>query len=728
MQNLIPSFPLLTLIICLGLIIFRLLSTKFRLSIGHAVLSAFLCAPFILSLYLYFQFYFFPNKQNIFYLCLLFLPLLLIFAISYKSYLMTIVEVIAKIRSTVVIQSRSVLTVLFSVLLASILLLCSLRIFLWPISWDDQIYYIEQAYAIGHSKSLAIFWDWGNFDDGKYVFDLNPAIRPGLPMVYAPITLLSQTLDSVRQYSQIVTFYLLVITIGTVCLVSWHSKTDNFRERVLFTLLLIFCSYQFIDHSVQGFKELAILNFALLVLDRISSPGYLATKLDFIYFGVLLGFMSFIGLVGTLMAIILIPLIWFSTHPWDFKKIVMYLVLGITMTFFSGVENIYFINWTLSGGRNENSTVKLVSEYTSRIFVYLGLNGDKTKLQKELIRAKGYEEQELRSYQINSSFDKFTKGKLQGFFQPQFYGLAFLLFFATLISQYWYILKNRITRTILAFIFLYYIFVIDLFSINPSIYAYVTTVSHKYTVVISVFAAIITGYCWEWLKEMGGKLSLQLVTVACVIILSGCSWMNNNYNLVLEAISLVVPIHNNSAYYIDKLTIANTVTTFLTFFALLVIGISKIVWGKYLFVYWRNHKLGFGAVTLVILYLPLLFFFDTNKGLVETITHSFSSKEQKLADIKGWEAMYYMVNYLNRLPPETRLLMTNINYPLMAIHLDVPSNHIIKLYSPFSDNVDGNFLKINNIDYLLVNSKANKPDVKTKHEYTSGNYLLLSVH
>ena len=673
----------------LSVSIYLIFSRRFLLDKDHLLLSSLLVAPFILSLILYGLFYFFPSKPGYFYVICQSLFVSLLF-FSHKKYISNLFVdfrfLAGKLKQITFSATAKILLILFSF----IFLLCTLRIFCWPINWDDQIYYIEQSYAIGQSRSVKDYFDWGEFDNGIIKFSYNPAIRPGLALIYSFTSLFSDDLDAVVAFSQVMTFYFLIISLGVFALITKHINKNKFPESSLVAFLLVFSSYQYISLTVMGFKELPILCIVLLILDFVASKRFSPRYSSFLYLGVLTGAMSFINLEGSLFSCIVALIIFFLTKTDFRKKVELFFCSLAVLTLVSGFEFPYFFTWTITGGAKSINII----EQIKNIF---------THTSNQLTNGGVYRISEFASYGIKNNVDVLVKGKLQGFFQPEFYGLVFWAFLLILFSRFRQVFNNRLMKLILVFIGLYYLIFIDIFGLNSHQYAYVMTVSHKYTALIIPFIAIIVGSQWEWIKDKLRFISLKVFTlIMLLLVLVSTLYIGKHLIDIFHLLSKVVPVSNPTSYYLDKLAMINSVILIVAFIGLVVSLLVTVFLGQKAVRYWNNLGIGSVMVIAFVFIMPSLIFFETNFGLVDTLKYSTASKETKLSKIKGWEDRYYMINYLNSLPKKSKILFVDSPYELMAIHLDIPSRDITFLVDSSSHRVSAQ-----DINAVIVNSRIN---------------------
>lgn len=701
--HILLSIPSVIFIALLSVFLNSIFVNKFHLDRLHSFLSSLLVAPFILSLLLYTLFFIFPDKPDSFYVWFLFLtPCICLF--SQRKYIQnTRIDVRSLFYRLRNIRLNFISKV-FAILIFFILILCFLRVFFWPINWTDQIYYIEQSYAIGQQKSLSIFFHPDFFDNGILKFQIDAAIRPGLPLLYATAALFSASLETVVQYAQIMTFYFLAVALGIFFLITKRISRTNVAEKSLLTVLLILSTYLFINLAVLGFKELPMLCFILLIFDVLSKPTYHPTKSNSIYIGVLMGMMSYINLSGSLLSCIIILIIFFLFPKLSFiKRSLLTARSLIILVLVSGFEFPYFFEWIIPGYSTvRNNILTLLHQSAQTIGIYIPY------IQSEYISPVF---REFTSYKISSGIDQYTKGKLQGFFQPEFYGLIFPLFLTVLIFRFRQLIANNYIKLLLIFIALYYLILIDIFGLNHHEYSYILTASHKYTVMLIPFIALVIGSQWFWIKHILKLLRLHiLVMISSVALIASIFYIDRNYNNILNVLRLFMPMYNSNQYYVDVLKLANHSFIVVISILLTAIAFFFLLFRKKLSEFWNKNSMGAIVVLIALFYLPSLFFFNTNFGLADTLTLSFRSKEIKLAHINGWGNSYFMVNVLNRLPARSNILFVNQGFQLMEIHLNFPSKFIFLLPDKNTLTVTTDAIqqavKKNNIQYIITKNGA----------------------
>ncbi len=673
----------------------------------HCLSTALLCSPLVLSLILYSLYYVFPGFPPHFYLTVLFLtafilPVFLIYKAEFTLPAFKPSLLLNKFESLSLL-SKTVL--LFTFL---IFILCGLRILFWPINWDDQIYYIEQSYAFGSQRSVSEFFNWGFFDNGVLKYQYNPAIRPAIPILYSIASLFSRNLSANILLSKVITGYFTLVFIMVIWVMAKRIQKDANPDTLLVGLFLIFTTYLFVNLTVLGFKELPLLCLALLIIDKITSSDKGSRYSYGIYIGILLGLMSFINLSGTVLASILILMTFFSRKLNKKLLISQYPLMLISILISSGMEFSYFFAWVLSGGSKETNVISLlIGKFSTATNL---ASFEQTFLSVSSPTQANM--QEYASYNINSAIDAYTKGKLQGFFQLEYYGIIFLVFLIVLVFRYKYLITNTITKYLLIFLGLYYLIILDIFGINRNKFAYVMTVSHKYTVLIVPIIALIIVSQWAWLKNKFAGINLKifsilnLLTLLLIILLKF-----SNYTPVMLFVNHLIPVHNSPLYYYQLVEKTFSSLAFSCGILVLLIGISVVVFKEKVSNYWKTNNLSGIFIILIAFMFPFLILFNSNFGIKVTLLNSFSDNEYKLAHIIGWEDRYTMINFMNKLPKKSKILFYNQNYELYEIHLNIPSKNIYAV-STDKQNADilikiDNAIKEANIKYLLINTGQN---------------------
>ncbi len=542
-----------------------------------------------------------------------------------------------------------------------ITILAAVRMMLWPVNWADQIAYITQAYSFAEARDLGQFFGVEFFRDNQIVHQMNPAIRPGLPMVNAYYFLLRNSLTTGALFSQLVTLYYFSLLLVLIARTSWLAAASVRNSLVALTLTL--STYLFFNHAVSGFKEMIFAVLILLIINLAVAVTSKASYRLWAVIGALMGLMAFVHYFGVVLsALTFLALLLGLKLPWQgWLKAAGIGLAGLLV--FSANELVALYRWVT----RTDDTIALDEPISSEL-VSNSL-GEGTSQAATFIQSGVTGVQELASYQINSLADLYIKGKLQGLFQLQYYGFIYLLLLVVLLFCFRKLLSNTAAKIILLFVLLYVFFVFDPFNLNRFSYAYVFSISHKYTVFLVPFAALLIASQTDWLVKTAGRIKPGLVgTIAAAYLLIYGFFLLPQPELLVKMAARLVPVHQSLEYYQHYLNLAALVAAVVASIALIVavLTLTKRSWQQA----WSRYSLPFTALLTAGFLLPFLFFFNTNYGIANTLRYSFAAKAVKLAQIPGWEDLYGSVNDINRLSPEHRIIFLGQSVDLLAIHLE----------------------------------------------------------
>ena len=639
-------------------------------------------APLLLGLIIYILYYLMPSQSGwIYWLILIIIGLITPILTKFRltRSIQTLFNACIRLFYSIRILDR--VTKIFIYLIALIIFIVFIRMIIWPVNWADQIFYIEQSYVFGKLHSLDLFWNWGVFKDNIISYQMNPAIRPGLPMIFSLPYLFNANLSSGILFAQTLMFYFFIIL---CCSVYYFSNlgSNNQKKSGIYALFFMLTTYLFINNSIGGFKEMIIVTIAILILCLIRDKKSLNMH-SIALIGAMMGLASIINYSGIIISVILFIIILFSVKETIKLTIIQAVVITIVALLVGGFEFFSFYKFITLG---LNSTNKQSSLST----IVRNTNNELYPAEDVPVAAN-----EILGYNITNSADIYTKGKFQGLFQIEYYGFIFWIFGIIILTNIKKIIGNRNTRLIIVFIALYSFIIFDPFGLNKHQYSHVLSLSHKYTTLLVPLVAIVIGSRINFLKKILLEIKpLYFVVISFLYIILHYTYIEDNYDKLLDLIKYVVPIHQNPNYYLgiiaqaDRLILyVGGIITLLTFFYFLKHHSQTNM-------RWRNASYSFVIAMITLFLLPFLFFFNTNFGLPETLKYTFSSKSVKLSNIKGWQGLYETVNYINKLPHNQKILFINQSIGLLEIHLDFPISNI----DAFED------LKIDdssNIDQLL---------------------------
>ncbi|MBP9818066.1 hypothetical protein KBC75_04980 [Candidatus Shapirobacteria bacterium] len=698
----IVFIPLIYIII-ISLLLTPLYTTKFKLSPASGIFFSLVNTPVLLSLVNYGLFFFFPGRPIFFYLSIFTILLIIsfIFGRHYQFQLPTI-----KI-------NHDFFTKTILLLSSTLLILISLRMWFWPINWDDQIYYIEQSYSIGQDRSIDRFINWGFFQNNQLHFQTNPAIRPGLPLLQSIASYFSTNIQDAVLFSRLITTYFFWLLL--CILVYLQPKT--WPLTIFFTLTC----YIFVNLSIFGFKELVLISQTLICLKVLSETKKLPIR-QMVLIGICFGLMSYINYSGAIISFIVYVILLVFQKNNSFFKLLAGPVFLVLITIFSGLEIIYFLGVALDGSFQKID----IKQQTATVLNRLNITS-KTSINSNsgAEPSSSYGRSELASYDINNATEMYTKGKLQGLFQIQYFGLIFDLLLITIIFNILPTINDNFNKYILGFVLLFFAIFLDIFHLVHHPYAEVLSISHKYTAFLVPFASLIISSLWPWwtkqFQKIPPKFFLIISLVSSIFLVFYFSF---TANLLLSICNLFIPTHNSPSYYLSVITLALQVFRIINIITLLVGIIFYLIHKNTVISWWQEHQLSTLIIIITFFYFPFLLFFHTNFGIDYTLINSFSSPPQKLSKIKGWESIYTTVNFLNELPQDSHLLFVNTNLSQLGIHLTNSANNNFTINNTPTHTVNQSDIsssaQSHNIDYLIVNPQSfSFPQYKLLHKTSS---------
>lgn len=575
------------------------------------VLQSLTFSPLILSLLFYFLTLVFPGNKPFFYhitlIVIILLPMLFV-----KRHLTT-----QNVSASMLIKKSdtSLLNIFLLSSIVFIILLTFLRGVLWPLDTSDQVLYQKQAYAYSRLLSNDIFTDihGGNYKDNQISYSYNSSIRPGITALFGFSYTFVNNIDSGDAFCQFIIFYYFILVLAICFYASFIYFGQNITISLL-TLFLITTCYYFINFTIYGFKETALISLILLSIMNIISLRNNSSLLGFVLFSSCLGLMSYIHYSGVIFSFIVFLLYLLLSPRGNLYKLKGTIFIVLLTVLLSGGEIYFFLRWIAEGFRD----IKAISTLVDRDNLQL-LNGIKNN-------------QEIQNYNVNSLTDFYIKGKLQGLFQIQFFGFIYVTYLAVLILGFKQILLNILTKYYFIFFLLFFLIIIDPLSINSNRYAYVLSISPKYTLVLLPFISIIVSSQFSRAKNVLRKIKLfHYFIIFLLMLLLETLLITPNIDYIYKAFSFVIPLYREEYYYIKLLTLGNSIAIYVSVF--FVVGYLLLYLSKKIEMfesYWKEKDLSIIVLLITVYLLPFLFFYNSNYGLLNTLTKSFSSNEVKI--------------------------------------------------------------------------------------------------
>jgi len=385
-----------------------------------------------------------------------------------------------------IVWKRPILN-LGSLFAGAVVLFVFVRMIAYPPTWGDVYEYIEQAYVYSQDRAL---WRQNTAipftaDSTHYV--LNPAIRPGIPMLYSLFFLTSVPTPRVLILTHFVYFYYFVLMLFAVC---YGGKLLGLKKGLqIWSVVLTLSSFYVLRFTIFGGKEIILATLALLSLFAMYEFGTKKT-IDWKYvwlMGIMMGIGSFINFSGTILAFILglIFFIWIR-YPIKIRLMGATILVGLTLLFgafepWNGLVSFVFNPTPLSQGT-------------------------------EVVDVKKIKQAELGNYGLKNNLSVLIRGKLQGFTQPQFFGLIFSIWlFIAIVSWVKGHKYSRLEKLLLLYTSVFFLIIMDPFSLNPHPYAYVLSISPKYSLMLVPIVAVMLSGRRETVLYILSKIPKKMI-------------------------------------------------------------------------------------------------------------------------------------------------------------------------------------------------------------------------
>lgn len=449
-----------------------------------------------------------------------------------------------------------------------------IRMVMYAPTWGDVYQYIEQAYIYSQDRGL---WRTSTgipftLDSTAYV--INPAIRPAIPMFDSLFFLVAKPTPEVLIMTQFLYFYYFVLLLLTA---SYGGKLLglNWLQRIWPVVLTLSCFY-LIRFTIYGAKEIILMvlsTLSLLALYELGKSKNIEWKY-LILMGMTMGLGSFINFSGTLIALIigLLFVVWVR-YPLKIRLVTAIILAVITLMFgglepWNGVVNFVFSPRPLAQG------TKIV---------------DATKVRQA----------ELANYQLSEN-EVLWRGKLQAFTQPQFFGLVYSIWLIILVIAW----RQRqaftdLEKLLLLYIGIYFLIIMDPFSLNPHPYAYVLAISPKYSLMLLPMIAITMAGRLKTLYYIRDKIPKNFIysfVILVPLLLPDVRDLLGEQGA--KIIGVLMPLTNSHVYYLSLLNGLMLGGGIMSLLIVITAG------------YWQRHYAKLMVIGLLM--LPTLFLLYSN--------------------------------------------------------------------------------------------------------------------
>ncbi len=473
-----------------------------------------------------------------------------------------------------------------------VVLFVLVRMVAYPPTWGDVYEYIEQGYVYSQDRALWRLNDPIPFAKDSTFYIMNPAIRPGIPMLYSLFFLISPPTPQVIILTQFVYFYYLMILLATV--LCGGQLLGLKGKNYIWPAVLLLSSFYVLRFTILGGKEIVLMTTTLLCLYSVYELGK-TKSVNWKYLvllGITLGLGCLINFSGTIIVMILgaVFLVWMrypiKVRLWAASA------LAVLTLLFGGLEP-----WT--------GIVEFV------------FDPNPLSQKTETVDATKLKQIELQNYGLKDG-DVLLRGKLQAFTQPQYFGLIFIIW-VTLVLTSWYRRESwsQIEKLLLLYVGLYFMIIIDPLSLNPHPYAYVLSISPKYSLMlVPILAVMIAGRIetTRYLIQKIPKWSIYILGVFGLLLLPRLR--NVLVTELWQLLRNLLALTREAGYYLDLL---NSLMI-----AVGIAGLILCISAKY----WQKHYAKLLALGLLI--VPTIVLLNTNFGIEQTLGNMFATLPTKM--------------------------------------------------------------------------------------------------
>jgi len=610
--------------------------------------SAYGVGPFLSGILFFYSIKFLPNREFSFYYFVVIFFWIFLTAIFFRS----IVSVrnfyrrLFKNIKNITCNKKSLIGII-PVFLISLFFIQSLC---YPIIGNDQSLYLNQSE--GYAKFRNLDWQKKKIieirDGDQYKY--NSSISPGIPSLVAfSLGEFKENRSVDYLFFQFLFFYysmlLFLIFLYIIYLIA-KSLNKNPVNAILYGMIVFVFSWRISRLIMMNSKESIIYFFTLLsililfnLLDKKRNVW-----LEFIL-GLVLGTNMFINLHGIVIGLLILLLLFLFSSLTIWGRIKQLFFIFISSQLAGGFELIKNIKFLLTPLVNFFET-KINNKEVSAI-----------KSGKGLIKVSN---NHMKLYQFNTEEDLYLKGKFQLVTNFGVYGFSFWLFIVSLFFNFKYFLKNKYLKVIVSFVGIYFILVLDLFSINSHPMSIVLSGSNKYSSLLLLLILIILGVFLNTVIKKTFKLiikfnSIFLILSSILLVIFTFHW-DNIINFSINIFIHTSQIYKNLYFYENKISL---------FFIAVIFIISAFFITQVYYQINKNKKIiyniyAFLFITLFII-MPFGIISSGKLSLTQTIQFLFKSREEKLEKTINNGEVYKVFHYAKKILPKNSKLGVEFN-------------------------------------------------------------------
>ena len=539
--------------------------------------------------------------------------------------------------------------------LSMFLFLYFIQSFYYPILGNDNALYIGQSIALREYKNLE--WEKKTFvmvDGSEYRY--NSSIRPGIPF-FVSIFIMSGV--DYRKMFQFISTYYYVLLFGIFMLFVYKVSIElkkNIGRSFFWASSFFLFSWVLTRAFIFNAKEIVVYFFALLSLYLI----YVLIKMKErnIFFelltGIAIGVGVFVNLHGVIIGGIVIMLLFvlsklnikerikqcvsiflyhFIFSAFDFARIFRFIFI-ITIKGLIAKGSI-FLNKIFSAFDFKNRS-NIFSDNTNNIprneikeadhaVRAVIVNNSGGNINSGILR--GTTGKHLALYGMKNLFDIYIKGKFQIFTNIGVFGFYFWVFLTILMLKIRELLRSDITKILVFFILIYFLFILDVFNINTHPAAIVLWGSTKYAALLLLISMIVSSvYIEQFFEFFIGfiKKNVRKVIIFSFLVVSLIISLNKLFiSLGVSLLSLTISFSKDEYFYREKVEYFYYILVFFIIIFLVAIFLSKY-----------REKLSYNIlVSSSLMFFVLMPFFITTVGkvdLLKTFHYLNSSLQNKL--------------------------------------------------------------------------------------------------
>jgi len=407
-------------------------------------------------------------------------------------------------------------------------------------------------------------------------------------------------------------FYYLVLLLLTVL---YGGKLIGLKDRnLIWPAILTISSFYVLRFTILGGKEIILMSLAMLglySLDKLLQKKEIDWQY-LVFLAMTLGIATFINFSGTVVAGIIGFLFIFCTRYPLRLRLLATSTLVVLILLFGGFEA-----WMGTTG-----------------FIF---NSSPLSQGAVSVDAGRLRQAELINYGLHES-NIFWRGKLQAFTQPQFFGFIFIIWLViTITSCIKRHKRSQLENTLFLYAVVYFLIIMDPFSLNPHPYAYVLSISPKYSLMLVPMIAVILSGRKEtvlYLEKIIPKNLIYLSGIFLLLLHPGI----RNYLLSdsMKIISRMMPLTRDPEYY---LSLINGLMIGLGLASLVLVLTAK---------YWQRHYAKLAAFGLLV--IPTVFLLNSNFSFWKTMSNIYKPLPIRMvsgAVDENERDAFTLVNYVN---------------------------------------------------------------------------------